>query len=144
MLDIVAFCDASHSSRTKRAVACSIILSDNMFHGIVTRTYTKVDTGARAELLGIIQTVEYLKNMVDVGQITLYCDSRSMVTLYSRMLKSGVVAKQTNYVDDWLHLLDISEGMDITPNHIHGHTDELTCNTICDTVAHSVLRWENT
>ena len=110
----------------------------------VTNTYTNVDTGARAELLGIIQTVEYLRNMEDVGHITIYCDSQSIITLYSKILQSGVLADTINYRDDWVKLIELSKGLDITPDHIYGHTDALTGNTVCDTVARSVLRWENT
>ena len=144
MINITAYWDASHSIRTKRAVATSIVLSENMFHGMVTETYTNVDTGAHAELLGIIQTVRLVKDIPDVDTITIYCDSESVISLYSKLLNSEVLSQYTNYYNDWIELLELSKGLNIKAGHIQGHSKELSCNTVCDIVAHQVLRWENT
>lgn len=144
MLNIIANCDASYSERTKMAAACSIIMSDLMFHGIITKTYYNVDTGSRAELYGIMQTIEYISHMKDVEHVTLYCDSKSVVKLYSDILEAGQPYQGMSYYEDWVKLLEIGKGLNITPLHSPGHSENLTCNTVCDAVAHSVLKWENT
>lgn len=144
MLKVEAFCDASHSMRTKRAVACSIILSELMFHGIETQVYTNVTTGAQAELLGIIQTMKFIRTLEGVTDVTIYCDSESMIDLYSRILETRVLTDELNYRDEWLELMALSEGLNITPAYIQGHSMEHSCNKVCDLVAHSVLKWENT
>lgn len=144
MLNIVAFCDASLSVRTKRAATCSIILSDNTFHGIVTKSHTRIDTTARAELLGIIQTVEFIKTLEDVGTVTILCDCKSNVNLYNKLLQNCTLSESMSYYEDWVKLMELSEGMNITARYVPGHAEELSCNIVCDTVARNVLKWENT
>ena len=82
--------------------------------------------------------------MEDVEHVTLYCDSKSVVKLYSDILEAGQPYQGMSYYEDWVKLLELGKGLDITPLHSPGHSENLTCNTVCDAVAHSVLKWENT
>lgn len=139
MLDIIAFCDASYDKISKKATACSIIMSDLMFHNYRVEVYENVDTGARAELLGIIQTIEYVRDMKDVNTVTVYCDSATTISLYRNILKTGRINKKVAYEKDWKRLLKISEGLKVFPESIQGHRREHNPNKVCDVLACNTL-----
>lgn len=143
MRNIIAFCDASYSMKTKRAAACAIVMSDDTFHGIITKMYTDIATGARAELMGIIQTVEFLRTLDEVDNVTILCDSNSVVEMYNKLLQSQTITDTISYYDDWVRLLELSKGMNIEARYIPGHAECLSCNTICDITARTILRWES-
>ena len=140
MLNLEAYCDASFDVHTKQAVVTTIIISDMMFHRYHVGEYRDVETGARAELLGIIQTMEIVREMKDVGDIHIHCDSATTISVYRACLSSKVVDRNKPYADDWEKLLELSEGYSVIPENIAGHQDCDNPNKVCDLIARNVLR----
>ena len=140
MLNLEAYCDASFDTINKQSTATTIIVSDMKFHGFKVGEFNGTETGAQAELLGIIQTMEMVRNMEDVGEVHIYCDSEATILLYKRCLRSKSIAPAKQYTKDWKRLMDLSRGYKIIPENITGHQDIDNPNKLCDLIARNTLR----
>lgn len=140
---IDAYCDASHDRVTGMAIACSVLLSDTEYLGMMLKAYSKVSNSSVAELHGIIQTLEYIHKLdVAVGGIHLHCDSLSVVDKYIQILKDGTINSRSKHYNLWCKLAQLSEGYNIYPQYQAGHDIKLTAIHVCDVSARAALRGE--
>lgn len=140
MIKLSAFCDASYDLNTRQATACTVILSEMIFHAMFTNTYTDVETSTRAELLGLIQTVRRVREIPDVEHTTIYCDSATNAKAFNSVIGSGVVQRDSKYYEDWCELLSLCDGLNIEATHIYGHQMKHNPNKLCDVICHSLLK----
>lgn len=129
-----AYCDAC--TKGTKAVATSLILTDNRFIACFSHTYEEVESSTHAELLGILQTVQFIHDKCDTStRVFLYTDNLSIVSQCIRVLAKWEVPNDFRNPELFKQFLDYSKDMNITIQHIRGHQRVHNPNKVCDALS---------
>ena len=131
---LLAYCDAS--TKGKRAVATTLIMTETTFITCFSVTYEDVDSSTHAELLSVLQTVRYIREKCsNARRIVLFNDNLSVVLQFINALANWDVPPGVNNPEIFEKLLEYSKGMSISVQHIHGHQHTHNPNKVCDTLS---------
>ena len=115
-----AYTDGSYQDSIKAGGWASIILKDGK---IFKKLYQglKYTTNNRCELIGVIETLQYFKNPVN---ITIYSDSQYVVNSVNggyafKWIKESDISKKN--FDLWFKLVDLLDYHNVTMKWVKGH-----------------------
>ena len=128
---LLAYCDAS--TKGGKAVATTLILTEKVFITCFSKTYDNVESSTHAELLSVLQTVQYVRESCpNAHRVVLFNDNLSVVTQFISALSSWSVPPNVNNPEIFEQLLKYSRGLSLSVQHIHGHQHTHNPNKVCD------------
>lgn len=128
---LLAYCDASF--KDNKAVATTLITTEDTFITCFSKTYTDVSSSVKAELLGVLQTMEYINNnCTKEKQVALFTDSRTIAVKYISMLSKWEVPPNEKEYEIYKKLLQYSASFNVNIQHIRGHQHTHNPNKVCD------------
>lgn len=127
----LAYSDAS--VKGKKCAAATLVMTEDTFIACFTKRYTNVSSSTEAELLGVIQTMEYVNaNCSKEDSIVLLMDNKSVALRFIRMLSTKRVPNKIEFKDKYDYLLKLSTDFNISIQHIRGHQYTHNPNKVCD------------
>ena len=128
---MLAYSDATTKAST--AVATTLLLTEDTFVACFSKRYENVSSSVEAELLGVVQTMEYLaQECSDESRIVLLMDNKSIIVKYIRILSQWAVPENQDFKPLYERLLACSKGFNINIQHIRGHQHTHNPNKVCD------------
>ena len=126
-----AYSDAS--TRGDSGAATTLILTDSEFVTCFTNVYEGVSSSTEAELLGVVQTMQYINQHCSPNsKVVLLTDSKAIAVKYIKILSNWVVPKNTDFYSYYVKLLQYSTGFNVSVQHIRGHQHTHNPNKVCD------------
>lgn len=138
------YSDASYMSQHKAASVATIILGDDdMLKAFIINTYAAIKSSVHAELLGVCQGLEWVRDNLPEEDIRIICDNTSIVKKIAdypqdRKIPSGAP------VTTWIHvfnLLDVLHKPQVA--HIRAHQARYNPNSACDAVCTCLIKQVN-
>lgn len=128
---LLAYCDASY--KNNKAIATTLITTEDTFVTCFSKPYTDVSSSVKAELLGVLQTIEYIYNGgFKDKQVVLFTDSRTIALKYISILAKWEVPENEKEAEIYKKLLFYSSTFNINVQHIRGHQHTHNPNKVCD------------
>lgn len=134
MNNLIAYCDGSFGENG--AASASLIFNDqDEFVGMIVKAH-KVRTLYDAEMLGIIQILEYIeRNNIAYKSLIIYTDSKAIVTRFPIVKRLERVPADFINEKKWLKILNLTRGKCFSMQYHRGHMQELNPNKVCDFLA---------
>lgn len=133
LIEIIAYSDGSFEGDI--AASASLILTENEFLGKVVERH-KVRTPYDAELLGVIQVLEFIEqNKIQYDKLTIYTDARAVVDKFPILKHTGVVPTSFKAHKKWKRILEMTKGKPVYIYHQQAHQSEHNPNKTCDILA---------
>jgi len=132
-LRIIAYTDGSFSSNN--SASASILMTTDTFLGLVIGVQ-KVGTPYDAELIGILQVLEYIEeNKIEYDKLTIYTDVRNAAKKFKQLNGSMIVPASYKSKRKWKKILQLTHGKEVFIFHQKGHLEENNPNKTCDILA---------
>lgn len=126
-----AYSDAS--TRDDSCAATSLILTDDKYVTCFTNVYEHVSSSMEAELLGVVQTMQYISQHCPASsKVVLLTDSKAIAVQYIRILSTWKVREGCDFYEYYTKLLQYSAGFNVNVQHIRGHQHTHNPNKVCD------------
>ena len=137
---LFAYSDASVKGNI--GVATTFIVTEDTFITCFSKTYGNVSSSVEVELLGVVQTMEYIyEHCKHERMVVLLMDNKSIAVRYIKMLSNWRVPKVTDFRAHYENLLEMSKGFVINIQHIRGHQHTHNPNKICDVLSKVCLSY---
>lgn len=128
---LFAYSDASVKGST--GAATTLIITEDTFVTCFTKKYTNVSSSTEAELLGVVQTMEYIStHCKKEDKVVLFMDNKSIAIKYIKALSTWNVSNKVEFKECYERLLDMSRDFNINVQHIRGHQHTHNPNKVCD------------
>lgn len=130
---IIAYSDGSFEG--DNAASASMILTEQEYLGNVVKKY-KVRTPYEAELLGVIQVLEFIEEKgYDFSSLTIWTDARAVADKFPILKHTGAVPGNFKSHKKWERILELTRGKSVFIYHQPGHQDAHNPNKTCDILA---------
>lgn len=128
---LLAYSDASVIGDA--CAATTLIVTEDAFVTCFTKKYTNVSSSTEAELLGVLQTMEYIgEHCKQADKVVMLMDNRSVAMKYIRILSAWSVPQRIGFRDKYVRLLELSKNFNVNIQHIRGHQHTHNPNKVCD------------
>lgn len=132
-MKIIAYTDGSFFENDSASV--SILRTTDTFIGMIAGRQ-KVKTSYDAELIGILQVLEYLEEREIVYEkLTIYTDVKPAAKMFALLKEEGEVPKKCRSRKKWLKIHELTKDKKVFIFHHKGHAVENNTNKTCDIVA---------
>lgn len=133
-----AYCDCSRKGNDAAVVA--IVVTSKYFIDYECKPVYDTRTSEHGELLAVILAMELVNKNFDVPQkVKIISDCKAVVQHLRFHLKAKWVPRDRKYYDDWVHLMELCEGHNVSIEHTQAHRDIRSYNTVCDIAARLTL-----
>lgn len=128
---LFAYSDAS--VKGSKGAATTLILTEDTFITCFTKRYDKVSSSTEAELLGVVQTMEYISTYCKKeDKVVLLMDNKSIAVRYIKVLSTWSVPNRVEFKECYEKLLSMSKDFNVNVQHIRGHQHTHNPNKVCD------------